>query len=113
MSQATLLGLCSDNVITILHPSSTIECICNNGVYQFDISGDIVPSRQKIDISGAAFVSGTVTTDDGPLSVTVGSNIFSSTSSTVHFQTFATGQSIYLDISGNGTITGTYSIYKG
>jgi hypothetical protein len=26
MSQATLLGICSDNVITILTPSSTIEC---------------------------------------------------------------------------------------
>jgi len=26
MSQATLLGLCSDNVITVLTPSSTIEC---------------------------------------------------------------------------------------
>lgn len=26
MSQATLLGICSDNVVTILSPSSTIEC---------------------------------------------------------------------------------------
>ena len=26
MSQATLIGLCSDNLITILQPSSTIEC---------------------------------------------------------------------------------------
>ena len=26
MSQATLLGICSDNVVTILTPSSTIEC---------------------------------------------------------------------------------------
>jgi hypothetical protein len=26
MSQATLLGICSDNVVTILQPSSTIEC---------------------------------------------------------------------------------------
>ena len=26
MSQATLLGLCSDNVVTVLTPSSTIEC---------------------------------------------------------------------------------------
>lgn len=26
MSQATLLGICSDNVVTILHPSSMIEC---------------------------------------------------------------------------------------
>jgi len=26
MAQATLLGLCSDNVVTVLTPSSTIEC---------------------------------------------------------------------------------------
>ena len=27
MSQANLIGLCSDNLITILQPSSTIECL--------------------------------------------------------------------------------------
>jgi hypothetical protein len=27
MSQANLIGLCSDNLVTILQPSSTIECI--------------------------------------------------------------------------------------
>lgn len=27
MAQATMIGLCSDNVLTILQPSSTIECI--------------------------------------------------------------------------------------
>jgi hypothetical protein len=26
MSQATLIGLCSDNLVTILQPSSTIQC---------------------------------------------------------------------------------------
>lgn len=32
MSQATLIGLCSDNVVTILQPSSTIECTINDYV---------------------------------------------------------------------------------
>ena len=32
MSQATLIGLCSDNVVTILQPSSTIECTVNDYV---------------------------------------------------------------------------------
>lgn len=27
MSQATIIGLCSDNLVTILQPSSTIECL--------------------------------------------------------------------------------------
>jgi len=84
MSQATLLGICSDNVVTILQPSSTIECfdgnniVANNliveglatfnnglistyGPFQFDASGNV-------DISGTLSVDGLATFNGGIVS---------------------------------------------
>jgi hypothetical protein len=45
MSQATLLGICSDNVVTILTPSSTIEC----GPYADGVSTTTVAAGPSVD----------------------------------------------------------------
>ena len=38
MSQATLIGLCSDNVVTVLEPSSTITCTISDYVTPTTVS---------------------------------------------------------------------------
>lgn len=111
MSQATLLGLCSDNVVTILQPSSTIECSsfpCG-GTYTdiSDISGTysapiLLPS------TGNAFVTGSVT-GAAPTTVTIGNFTVTSTATTIPFQTFATGP-LLLTVNGTGPYTYTYTI---
>jgi hypothetical protein len=115
MSQATLLGLCSDNVVTILQPSSTIECLnYGNGVY-VDISSNTVspitpPATVSIPLPGAAFIHGSVTIT-GPTTVTIGGSTFTGTSpaTTLPFQAFVNGSSTILSISGSATGY-TYSI---
>jgi len=56
MSQATLIGLCSDNVVTLLQPSSTIECTVNDYVTPTTVS--FVSSTT---ISGTGRLDGYVT----------------------------------------------------
>jgi len=74
MSQATLLGICSDNVVTILHPSSTIECFNGNNIVANELiveglatfnGGLVINSGPfRIDASGNVDVSGTLLVDD-------------------------------------------------
>ena len=56
MAQATLLGICSDNVVTILQPSSTIEC--GNGV------GGLV---EDLTVDGQATFNGGVIVNNDPV----------------------------------------------
>ena len=117
MSQATLLGLCCDNVVTILQPSSTIECLsCGNGVY-IDISSNTVTQPitsliVSIPLTGASFIHGSVTIT-GPTTVTIGGSTFTGTSpaTALTFQAFVNGSSVTLTITGAATGY-TYSIAK-
>jgi len=73
MSEITPLGLCTDNLVTIIQPSSTVECMfgsgngcCNSTPTQatFDISGSTFSSPQSITLSlnssGPCIVTGAV-----------------------------------------------------
>ena len=109
MSQANLIGLCSDNLVTILQPSSTINCVsCGDGIY-IDISSNTVspitpPTIVSISLSGASFIYGTVTIT-GPTTVTIGGSTFTGTSppTTLPFQAFVNGSSVVLSITGAAT----------
>ena len=59
MSQATLLGICSDNVVTILQPSSTIEC-------------PLGPGSCSCSGSGSGSTACTPPTQYGPFNITGG-----------------------------------------
>ena len=115
MSQATLLGLCSDNLVTILQPSSTINCLsCGDGVY-IDISSTAVtpitpPTVVSIPLTGGSFIHGSVTIT-GPTTVTIGGSTFTGNSPAIPlpFQAFVNGSSTILTIMGNATGY-TYSI---
>lgn len=68
MSQATLLGLCSDTVVTILQPSSTIECPlgCSEpGIQSFAPTPITIDTPTILPIAAicATFVSGYVEFD--------------------------------------------------
>jgi len=109
MSQATFIGLCSDNVVTILQPSSTIECICSAGVY-IDISSNAgVGLPLSIPINGSVLVAGSVTVG-GAATVTIGGSVFKG-SGTIPFQVFATGTSVVLTCTDNSA-TWSYRISK-
>ena len=97
MSQATLIGLCSDNVVTILQTSSTIECTCSGGVYVDVSSNSGTGLPYSIAINGSVLVAGSVTTI-GAATVTVGGTIFQG-SGVIPFQVFATGTTIFLSCS--------------
>ena len=106
MSQATVVGLCSDNVVTILQPSSTIECT-TCGVY-IDVSGNVgIGLPYSIQIDGAVLVAGSVITS-GQATVLVGGAVFNG-SGTIPFQVFATGTSVILTCSDPGA-TASYTI---
>jgi hypothetical protein len=73
MSEITPLGLCTDNLVTIIQPSSTVECMFGSGngccgstptQTTFDISGSTFSSPQSITLSlnssGPAIVTGAV-----------------------------------------------------
>jgi len=113
MSQATLIGLCSDNVVTILQPSSTIECLSfGNGAYT-DISSTAVtgpPTTVSIPLPGSAFIHGSITIT-GPTTVTIGGSIFTGNSpaTSIPFQVFVDGSNVILNITGAATGY-TYSI---
>jgi len=64
MSQATLLGICSDNVITILQPSSTIECL--------DGSDQVV---NTLTIEGLATFNGGLISTEGPFQFDASGNV--------------------------------------
>jgi len=105
MSQATLLGLCSDNVVTILQPSSTIECPLGCGSY-VDVSsntgGFVGSTVVQIPITGSVFISGVVTAT-GPTTVTIGGVSTISSGLSIPFQTFAIGSNVILAVTGNGS----------
>jgi len=50
MSQATLLGLCSDNVVTVLTPSSTIECSSGSCSSSCCSSGSSCSEMKVVDV---------------------------------------------------------------
>ncbi len=105
MSQVTLLGICSDNVVTILQPSSTINCVtCGCDAYSVSATQAPTPytTPVKIDISGSVFISGTVVTAGNTVTVSIGGASFSGSTS-VPFQVFATGSSVILTITGAST----------
>ena len=76
MSEVTILGLCSDNLVSIIQPSSTVECAfgtgngcCGSDVIPFQssyqTSGQIIGSSINIPVpmnlsTSAAIVSGNV-----------------------------------------------------
>jgi len=109
MSQATLVGLCSDNVVTILQPSSTIECTCSGGVYVDVSSNSGTGLPYSIVINGSVLVAGSVTAS-GAETVTVGGAVFKG-SGTIPFQVYATGTYVVLSCSDTGA-TWTYTISK-
>ena len=78
MSQASFIGLCSDNLVTILQPSSTIQCIgdsvTSSGTYgsSFPLSITLSPGNYILSINittPISWVAGSSTA----LSVRVGS----------------------------------------
>ena len=79
MAQATLLGLCSDTVVTILQPSSTIECplgCCSTPAMQTSAPTPITidtPTILPIAAACATFVSGYVEFDIASVSGVTGS----------------------------------------
>ena len=112
MSQATLLGLCSDNIVTILQPSSTIECISCCGSY-VDVSyntGNYIP-YVNIPISGSVIISGAVqSVSPNSIAVTIGDSKFYTPGDRVYFNTFATGPSVNLYIVADNQFTFSYTI---
>ena len=73
MSEITPLGLCTDNLVTIIQPSSTVECMFGEGngccgtqptQASYDISGSIFSSPQTITLpinsAGPCIVTGAV-----------------------------------------------------
>jgi len=117
MSQATLIGLCSDNVVTILQPSSTIECPDTYAGMYVDISSNSGDFNNPLSISvlGTAFITGTITNPGLGTSttVTIGDFTVTSTASIIPFQTFITvAGSVYLTVTGSGTYTYSYTVYK-
>jgi len=83
MAQATLLGLCSDTVVTILQPSSTIECPlgCSvPGIQSFAPAPITTPTVLPIASACVTLMSGyvefdiaSVTGPTGSVTVTLGS----------------------------------------
>jgi len=102
MAQATLLGICSDNVVTILHPSSTIEC--------FD--GESIVAN-TLTVEGLAIFNGGVIINEGPFRVDASGNTdISGTLVVDGLATFngglvSTSGPFQVDASGNTDISGT------
>jgi len=55
MSEITPLGLCTDNLVTIIQPSSTVECMFGEG--NGCCGCDVKPTLASFDVSGTSFSS--------------------------------------------------------
>jgi hypothetical protein len=53
MSEVTVLGLCSDNLVSIIQPSSTVECAFGTG----NGCCGLEPTQTTMGITGAGFTS--------------------------------------------------------
>jgi len=81
MAQATTIGLYSDNVVTVLYPSSTINCVCNfntttTGPVQL-VNGTLTlsfPPACQVQLSG--YVSFDISACVTPASVSVSAGTF-------------------------------------
>ena len=138
MAQATLLGICSDNVVTILHPSSTIECfdgenivantltveglaifnggvIINEGPFRVDASGNTDISGTLV-VDGLATFNGGLVSTSGPFQVDASGNTdISGTLVVDGLATFngglvSTSGPFQVDASGNTDISGTLGV---
>jgi len=117
MSQATLIGLCSDNLITILTPSSTIECgNYENPKYVFDLSGSsIYVAPLTIPLSGPSLIIGTITPTLWPVTVSIGGftrTVTDPTISQIPFQIVASGTSVILTVSAGVGVAVSYTVYR-
>ena len=110
-AQAIHIGLCSDNVITILHPSSTVESAVppppptlQAGPISFTATTHI-----SIPVSSPAHLTGVVTVDSGA-TFAVGDTVIQGPVTSVPFSTWVTGSMVLLVVYG-GAVSGSYSLY--
>lgn len=105
-----VLGICSDNVVTVLHPSSTIECSGSSSIQTGTVAlgtSFYVPAPTLV----TGYITATVTT--GQVTVTLNGTTINTPyvvgpAATIPFTFFATGN-VTLAIAGaTGTITYQY-----
>ena len=96
MAQATLLGICSDTVVTILHPSSTIECFDGNNI----VANNLI-------VEGLATFNNGLISTYGPFRFDASGNVdISGTLDVVDLATFNGG----INSTGNVNINGTLNV---
>ena len=106
MSDSTLIGICSNNLVTIMYPSSTSECTQRGTTFPTSTGPTPFVSSTRISLSGPSIVSGSADLSTGS-TLTIAGQTF--TAPTVTFQTAVTGSSLMLSVSG--TITnGSYTV---
>lgn len=105
-----VLGICSDNVVTVLHPSSTIECNGCGGIQTGTVAlgtSFYVPAPTLV----TGYITAAVTT--GQVTVTLNGTTINTPyvvgpAATIPFTFFATGN-VTLAITGaTGTVTYQY-----
>jgi len=118
MAQATLLGLCNDNVVTVLTPSSTIESPLGPVDASINGSGTITfgtPIQLAIPSDALYIVFGTITLPTlsvTPITISIGSFIWSQAITgvtKVPFQTICRGPPALLITGASGTASYTYT----
>ena len=115
MSQATEIGLCSSNLVTLLQPSSTIERVAGirnsglNSSFSTLVSGPTAfTATTVVSLSG----SGNPTLVEGSVSVADGSSCsLGSVPLSGAFAVILAGSTAILYVAGSG-VSGSYSVYS-
>jgi hypothetical protein len=114
-----VLGICSDNVVTVLHPSSTIECGIPNGCGFPNgccgIQTGTVALGTSFYVPAPTLVTGyiTATVTTGQVTVTLNGTTINTPyvvgpAATIPFTFFATGNVILAIAGATGTVTYQY-----
>lgn len=112
MSQATEIGLCSSNLVTLLQPSSTIERVAGTGLnssFSTLVSGPTAfTATTVVSLSG----SGSPTLVEGSVSVADGSSCsLGSVPISGAFAVILAGSTAILYVTGSG-VSGSYSVFS-
>ena len=104
-----VLGLCTDNVVTVLHPSSTIECSCSN------IQTGTVALGTSFFVPAPTLVTGyiTATVATGTVTVTLNGTTINTPyvvapTATIPFTFFSSGNVTLAVAGATGTVTYQY-----
>jgi len=107
--ESLVLGLCTDNVVTVLHPSSTFECSSSNiqtGTVALGTSFFVPAPTLVTGYITATVVTGTVTvTLNG---TTINTPYVVAPTATIPFTFFSSGNVILAIAGATGTVTYQY-----